>query len=559
MAGGKATPRQKMINMMYLVLTALLALNVSKETLLSFRVIADSLERSADNMQKKNAELGAAIKEAADTESKGGKDFTWIKKEVDEILSETNKISTEIQKHLEELKKPEVAGFDEETGMLAKIDETEKNYIYWMKQNGNDTDNNGRGAGAAKELRDKLTAYVNWANKKAKFYEVGDEKEKEKLPPRFMQIAEDPLKAGLVKKGAEGANKKWEYYIFHYSPAIANVAILQKLRNDVRNIEVALLELLKVRLSDIPFKIDSLVVVDAPDARIVPAGIPFTTKIYVTSSARGAKPKFSGSGNIKLDASGNSAEMSIPTTGRKGTVDYTYSAQVPMSSGTLKNLTGKAKFDIVEPGVEVVSDAVNQLYLQCQNPLTVNSPVLREFYKPRFSAVNAEVIPSGKNEKSIFLVPTALKKVKLTVNNFFNGQVMQLAQLEYNVVKPPRPAVRVQVDGKNYTGQPVSPRSVVIVQILPEPGFQRSQPADAKYTMTGFEVLTRKGLGGMEPVTSGGGGAMISVPLATMIQNPKKGQAVTISIKGINRINFQGNQIPETFLPNELIISLSLN
>ncbi|MBX3102290.1 MAG: hypothetical protein KF690_07280 [Bacteroidetes bacterium] len=541
------------------MLTALLALNVSKETLLSFRVIADSLERSANNMQNKNAELGAAIKEAADAESKGGKDFTWIKKEVDEVLAETNKISAEIQKHLEELKKPELAGFDEETGMLAKIDETEKNYNYWMKQTGNDTDNNGRGAGQAKELRDKLTAHVNWANKKARFYEVGDPKENEKMPDRFQQVAEDPLKAGLVKKGAEGANKKWEYYIFHYSPAIANVAILQKLRNDVRNIETALLEMLKVRLSDIPFKIDSLVVVDAPDARIVPAGIPFTTKIYVTSSARGAKPKFSGSGNIKLDASGNSAEMTIPTSGRKGTVDYSFTAQVPMSSGVLKNLAGKGKFDIVEPGVEVVSDAVNQLYMQCQNPLTVNSPVLREFYKPRFSAINADVIPSGKNEKSIFLVPTALKKVKLTVNNFFNGQVMQLAQLEYNVVKPPRPAIRVMVDGKPYNGQPVSPRAVVIVQVLPEPGFARAQPADAVYAMTGYEILTRKGLGGMETVGQGGGGNMISVALAAAIQNPKKGQAVTISIKGINRINFQKNQIPETFMANELIVALTLN
>ncbi len=48
MAGGKVSPRQKMINMMYLVLTALLALNVTKEILLAFTVIDNSLKKSKD-------------------------------------------------------------------------------------------------------------------------------------------------------------------------------------------------------------------------------------------------------------------------------------------------------------------------------------------------------------------------------------------------------------------------------------------------------------------------------------------------------------------------------
>ncbi|RZK33278.1 MAG: gliding motility protein GldM, partial [Hymenobacter sp.] len=56
MAGGKETPRQKMIGMMYLVLTALLALQVNSAILLKFKFIDDSLtdvngktEKAADN------------------------------------------------------------------------------------------------------------------------------------------------------------------------------------------------------------------------------------------------------------------------------------------------------------------------------------------------------------------------------------------------------------------------------------------------------------------------------------------------------------------------------
>lgn len=54
MAGGKETPRQKMIGMMYLVLTALLALNVSKQVIAAFVTINDKLDRSAEIIDQNN-------------------------------------------------------------------------------------------------------------------------------------------------------------------------------------------------------------------------------------------------------------------------------------------------------------------------------------------------------------------------------------------------------------------------------------------------------------------------------------------------------------------------
>jgi hypothetical protein len=53
MAGGKISPRQKMINMMYLVLTALLALNVSKEVLNSFFEVNKGITRTTVNFNAK--------------------------------------------------------------------------------------------------------------------------------------------------------------------------------------------------------------------------------------------------------------------------------------------------------------------------------------------------------------------------------------------------------------------------------------------------------------------------------------------------------------------------
>jgi len=57
MAGGKLSARQKMINMMYLVLTALLALNVTKEILLAFTVLDNSLQKSTGNIAVKTEKI----------------------------------------------------------------------------------------------------------------------------------------------------------------------------------------------------------------------------------------------------------------------------------------------------------------------------------------------------------------------------------------------------------------------------------------------------------------------------------------------------------------------
>ena len=67
MAGGKLSPRQKMINMMYLVLTALLALNVSKEVLNSFFEVNKGIERTTTNFDLKNGDTYADFDNAATT------------------------------------------------------------------------------------------------------------------------------------------------------------------------------------------------------------------------------------------------------------------------------------------------------------------------------------------------------------------------------------------------------------------------------------------------------------------------------------------------------------
>ena len=92
MAGGKETPRQKMIGMMYLVLTALLALNVSKQIIAAFVTLNNKLETSAEIIDNKSeANYGGFDQKAAALKATKGdtKLLDYWQKNAEELKSET--------------------------------------------------------------------------------------------------------------------------------------------------------------------------------------------------------------------------------------------------------------------------------------------------------------------------------------------------------------------------------------------------------------------------------------------------------------------------------------
>src|SRR5690606_2261080 len=97
MAGGNLSPRQKMINMMYLVLTALLALNVSKDILKAFHLVEVSMDKAGKNIDQKNADLMAVFKkQAANQKEKVGPYYEKAKKAM--------KINSDFEKYIRNLK-----------------------------------------------------------------------------------------------------------------------------------------------------------------------------------------------------------------------------------------------------------------------------------------------------------------------------------------------------------------------------------------------------------------------------------------------------------------------
>ena len=157
MAGGKETPRQKMIGMMYLVLTALLALNVSKEILEAFVVMNNGLVKTNTNFETNNKTLYAALKDQLSLEPTRAKipfeNSVKVKKWSDEVHKLIHDIQVELISAEDQVGK-EVA--DTLAAKLGSVQNKDKYDNCTRIMCGEASDGSG---GKARILKDKLIAF----------------------------------------------------------------------------------------------------------------------------------------------------------------------------------------------------------------------------------------------------------------------------------------------------------------------------------------------------------------------------------------------------------------
>jgi gliding motility-associated protein GldM len=548
MASGKLSPRQKMINMMYLVLMALLALNVSKEILAAFDIIRGKLAESAvtanQNLDAFVLNMKAEIQEEIDNEGKVD-NKGLLTDTLDLIRGRSARVVGLLDRHLNDL---EVIGLrDSLTGKLGRPDELERNFQYWMGEGKAAESNGGRGSGAASALRDSINSFATWV---AAMYNSQVKLDSLKMNPADLMI-HDPELSGPTKK-------TWELYTFD-GPVSANLALLEALKADVYANEKILLDVLNERLGVATFKVDKVVPIDAPMSSIVPAGLPFTTRLYVAMSSSQIKPRFSAGpgGKIEMMEGGNSAQMtlmangnSIPSGKNEGKQKYSASISVPKATGGTEVLNVEGEFTVRKPEVVITSATVQNLYRSCGNAINIDVPALGEFYDPRVTASNADVTQSKESKKKFLIVPTGKTSV-VSVSSFTNGQTVKVGDVAYSVIEPPKPTIEMKINGKSTSGStPVPKSSRVQVYLIPDAEFKAALPQDARYGITSIEVLAQLSLGPPSKIggknTAGQDATQpLTIPLGPQIKSASPGTKVYIRVDEVFRKNFRGQTIPD--------------
>lgn len=562
MAGGKVSPRQKMINMMYLVLLALLAMNISKEVLDAFDVLSAELSYSATVANDSNVDfvdrMKAEIQGEIDNEKKMDNEGL-LKDTLPNVRNMTAGLIDTINKHVDYMyflgKKDSI------TGKITKKDELDKNYKYWMGQSGdaqleNKNDFGPRGSGKAVMLRDQIENHTKdlIAIYNANLRGEGSEKRKLKL--------EDYMLVDHVELTATGEpnteyNQSWEQYNFK-GPVVANIAYLQALKSKVYAREKDLLNLLNERLGVATFKVDKVVPIDAPISTIVPAGLPFQTRLYVAMSSSQITPQFSsGSGRVKVEDGGNSATLTINANGsnipkgkNEGKQRYSASIQVPKATGGFETLPVQGEFIVRKPEVVITSASVQNLYRNCGNAINIAVPALGDYYNPKVGITGGGVVNQSQESKQKFLIVPTGRKAILNVSSLTNGQTVKIDDVAYNVIEPPKPSIEMKVNGKLYNGtSPIPPTSRIQVAIKADPEFKAALPRDARYSVDQIEVLAALSLGPPTRVESARGSSDmekgVAVRLGTRVRQAGRGTKVFVRIDKIYRINYKGKKIED--------------
>src|SRR6185312_14489543 len=263
-------PRQKMINMMYLVLTALLALNVSVEVLNAFKTVNASLENSNTVVSQKNGMTYNAFDANLKDPSTKALAEIWSKPAY-QVRDYASSFST----YLEALKKQ----LQKESGLKTQ----DGKEVY----NEGDLDAATRmfdQGGHGKKLYDSLTNYRNFllseldpTNPMYANANLSDLTKKEMTETRAEFAKRLPIDLRIPKSETGEAEKKdpaenWTIRYFHMTPTVAALTILSKFENDVKNSESQVVDYLHKQIGEVKIKFDQFDAIVEPSATYVMPG-----------------------------------------------------------------------------------------------------------------------------------------------------------------------------------------------------------------------------------------------------------------------------------------------
>ncbi len=404
-------PRQKMINFMYLVLTAMLALNVSAEILNAFDIVNNSINTSNTSIDNKNE---VTYKQFA-------KLMTTDAAKVGPLNEKANKVkalSAAAHTYIENLKKEIITasgGLDEKGEIKGKDNLDAATRIMENQKKGPELQKQ------LADLRQQLLAVINPKDKAA--FEAN-------LPLRV----NDPELKGPVKKS-------WTTYHFNMVPSIAAVTILGKFQNDIKNSEAMIIDKLLKEVSEDDFVFDKLEAFVSLNSKNFTTGQELEAKVVMGAYSSTVNPTIVINGQ-RVEAEAGKATYRIPV-GAIG--DHTISGVVELVKPNGEKVTSpfSETYKVGASATSISADKMNVLYVALQNPISITAAgVPAEKIQASISGVpGASISKRGAGEFVVTVGGTG--KAVISVSAEVDGKVKTLDSKEFRVKNIPDPAMKV--------------------------------------------------------------------------------------------------------------------
>ena len=368
MSSVKMPPRQKMINMMYLVLTAILALNVSKEVLDAFAIMDAELVRSERaHEQRSQLEYTVFADMAKQLPEKFGAKHSQalrVKAMADSLVHDIESIKIGVISKADgvdvsKLRGKDASGRDTLRALLALEMKDDRDVLTEVLV-GSEPASPREGAGTAHELRVRISAF------------------RDSL--KVLSAAKPELVAALDglfdfsdRRDASGTMNNWESFNFYDVPLAAGVATLSKLQADIRAAENDMVKWLYRSVEVDDFKFGTLTTAVVPQSSLIMAGDSFRADVFLAAYDPLNPPTVTLStgevlpigldGKAKLRMRGDqvgerAVEGRIRFEGPKGVREFPYSTT----------------YQVMAPLLVASPTKMNVLYRGVENPIDLSVP-----------------------------------------------------------------------------------------------------------------------------------------------------------------------------------------
>lgn len=470
----RMSPRQKMINLMYIVLTAMLALNVSSDVLDGFNQVQDSLTRTNANMKERNDAIYDQLVAFNDKNpEKGG---PWYNK-----ATQLRKATHSLYSYIDSLKLAIVKtadGDEADINNIQNVENLDAASVVMLAPN------TGKGG----ELRRRIDSYRTLIAQL-----LPDKNKVENIS--HVLVTEPRNTKGTIKK-------TWEEGMFEDMPVIAAITLLTKVQNDVRYSEGEALGSLLTNIDAGDVRVNRMDAFVIPQSINVMRGTKYSAHIVLAAVDSTQRPIVYINGQ-RLNNDQGLYEV-VP--GKTGEFTYSGYIEVPRGDGTTTQHPFQSKYNVIEPAATVSATMMNVLYAGINNPISIAVPGVPP------TAISATMTNGTLTRNGDAWVARPAKigaEAVVTVTANINGSNQTVATTSFRVRKLPDPTPYIPVhddkgNPERYKGQG---RSISKQTLVNAEGLKAAIDDDllnVEYRVISFETVVFDSMGNAIPEVSAG-------------------------------------------------------
>jgi gliding motility-associated protein GldM len=398
-------PRQKMINMMYLVLTALLALNVSSEILNAFKTVNKSLENTNSTVNKSTETILASLLQKSKEAATATRAQEWLPH-----ATNVSKNATNVFSYIQGLKDQilrEAGGDPRDSEKKFKEENLDIATRIMVEK------------GAGKRLLEMLGEY--------KTKVLGEH-------PLIDSVFKNSLPINLEKPVSRNkAGKTWEGAYFHMVPTVAALTILSKFQNDIKTSENTVVAFCHEQVGKVEVRFDTYAAIVGQNSNYLMPGQELEITAGVGAFSKAATPIVTIGGQTYPIGAEGTATAKLPA-GAIGARSVPVRISYTDQEGKQQVIEKNVEYKVGQANASIALDKMNVLYIGVDNPVTIAASGAGDD-RIQASISGGSLVQAGGSGKYMARVNSVTDDCKITVT--VDGKIAGVSQFRVRTI--PRP------------------------------------------------------------------------------------------------------------------------